>query len=626
MNRFVHILLATMLCTAASAQAPQRFSYQAIIRDGSGVVQANDAVSLGLELHQTTATGPTVYEETHAVTTNAFGLVNVSVGGGSVVSGSMAGIDWSAGPYFIEVKVDGVSMGTTQLLSVPYALYAEESGTPGPQGPQGPAGPTGATGPVGPTGATGPQGPQGPAGADGAANAWGLNGSSVTASNFIGTTNAQPITVKVNNVKAGFLSNGSNTSWGYNALLAPAQGANTALGFFALNANTAGQSNTAVGSEALRGTTTGYSNTAVGGQALQLNVSGLENTGVGSFALNQCTGSSNTAVGAGAMLNAANVSNCTSVGSFSLGVNQAGGATAVGFRSLAANTSGIGNTAMGNLALEDNTSGSQNTAVGANALSICTVGERNTAVGAASMSLATSSFNAACGASALEGTTTGGFNTAMGAYALQQNTTGSGNTAVGYQALLATTIGSNNVAIGDGAGPPIFGMGLSNTVALGVDAAPGASNQVRIGNTVMTSIGGYEPWTDLSDVRFKRGVAPQTHGLDFILKLEPITYRYDVRKLNAHIGVDEERFRGTEMQAAIAAKEQRVYSGFSAQQVEAAAKSVGYDFSGVYAPQNEHDHYALAYSTFVVPLVKAVQEQQVIIEELRARIAALEAR
>ena len=81
MNRILtSLLLALPLMLAA--QAPNRFSYQSIIRDGSGVVQPNSAFTLGLEIHQTTAAGPTVYEESHAVTTNSFGLANVSVGGG----------------------------------------------------------------------------------------------------------------------------------------------------------------------------------------------------------------------------------------------------------------------------------------------------------------------------------------------------------------------------------------------------------------------------------------------------------------------------------------------------------------------------------------------------------------
>lgn len=209
---------------------------------------------------------------------------------------------------------------------------------------------------------------------------------------------------------------------------------------------------------------------------------------------------------------------------------------------------------------------------------------------------------------------------------MYENVGGAGNTAVGYQALQQNQGGNNNVAIGNGAGPTNAFPNLSNAIAIGLGAVNNASDQVRIGNTFITSIGGYAAWTNLSDARFKRDIAPENHGLDFILKLEPITYHMDLRKLNAHLGVDEERFGSAEHQKAIADKERITYSGFSAQQVEQAAMSVGYDFSGVHAPQNEHDHYALAYAEFVVPLVKAVQEQQAMIEEQRALIKQLQQR
>ncbi len=521
-------LLLNGLIAAAWAQAPQRFSYQAIIRDGSGVVQPNEPVTLGLALHQNSASGPIAYEETHAVTTNGFGLANVSVGGGAIVSGSIASIDWSTGPFYIEVKVDGVSMGTTQLLSVPYALYAEESGTPGPAGPAGPAGPTGPTGATGPAGPAGPTGATGPAGADGSANAWGLSGTAATSSNFIGTTNTQPFIVVANNARAGYVGSATTTtSWGYHALPA----------------------------------TSGADNTAVGHSALQ------------------------------------------------------------------ANTLGTNNTAVGQLALNGNMTGNLNTALGADAMSLNVAGQRNTAVGASCMNAATSSWNTAVGAEAMSSTTTGGYNTAIGVAALGGNDNGAGNTAIGYGALQWNAVGNNNVAVGNGAGPGTLSTGLSNTVAIGLGATPLASDRVVIGNSSMNQIGGYEPWSDLSDARFKRDIRPEPHGLDFILRLEPITYRFDLHKLNEHVRPGEsELHTDPETQEAIAQKEARLYSGFSAQQVEEAAKAIGYEFNGVYAPKNEQDHYALAYSTFVVPLVKAVQEQQAIIEELKARIAELEKR
>jgi len=202
---FAIITLAHLLINTSFAQAPQSFNYQAVARDASGAVLSNQAVNFRISLLQGSATGTGAYTETHAVTTNILGLVNFAIGGGIVVSGNFANINWAQGPYFAQVELDAanngtyVLMSTTQLLSVPYAQYAEISGSsiPGPQGPQGPIGLTGAagangingavgaTGPQGPAGLTGPQGPagnngaqgpQGPIGLTGAAGANGING------------------------------------------------------------------------------------------------------------------------------------------------------------------------------------------------------------------------------------------------------------------------------------------------------------------------------------------------------------------------------------------------------------------------------------------------------------------
>lgn len=164
-----------MMVTAAMAQVPEKFNYQAVVRNTSGNILASQNVGFQLSILDGGPSGTPVYVETQTATTNTFGLANLKVGAGTVVSGSFAAIDWSTGDKYLKVEMDptgGTSyttMGSTELLSVPYALYSA-NGTPGPQGPQGPAGatgpqgPTGATGPQGPAGATGPQGPQGPQG------------------------------------------------------------------------------------------------------------------------------------------------------------------------------------------------------------------------------------------------------------------------------------------------------------------------------------------------------------------------------------------------------------------------------------------------------------------------------
>jgi hypothetical protein len=145
-----------------------------------------------------------------------------------------------------------------------------------------------------------------------------------------------------------------------------------------------------------------------------------------------------------------------------------------------------------------------------------------------------------------------------------------------------------------------------------------------IGNSSVTVIGGYAGWSNLSDSRFKKNIQPNVAGLDFIMKLNPVTYSMDVQKLNAFFGKKDEPGEDKVAAAsAIAAKEQIVYSGFSAQEVEKAAAAADYNFSGVIKPQNEKDHYSMVYSDFVPSLVKAIQEQQSLINDLKKENAAI---
>ena len=147
-----YLFLFTILLPAFSksfAQAPHGFNYQAVLRDSSGEVKQNENVNIAVELIQNTIDGPVVFNEIHTTQTNAFGLVNLHVG--SENGEDFENVDWSAGPYFVRISVNGIAMGTSPLLSVPYALYAESGGEPGPQGPTGPQGPQGEPGPQGPS-------------------------------------------------------------------------------------------------------------------------------------------------------------------------------------------------------------------------------------------------------------------------------------------------------------------------------------------------------------------------------------------------------------------------------------------------------------------------------------------
>ncbi len=116
---FTSLIIWGLICFA---QTPTSFNYQAVLRDGTGQVLANQHVEIGIAILQDSPTGNEVFAETHSVSTNNFGLANLQIG--SVNSLEMETIDWSAGPYFIQISVDEIVMGTSQLLSVPFAMHA----------------------------------------------------------------------------------------------------------------------------------------------------------------------------------------------------------------------------------------------------------------------------------------------------------------------------------------------------------------------------------------------------------------------------------------------------------------------------------------------------------------------
>lgn len=194
MKRVFLIVLIFFMAAGAWAQAPQKMSYQAIIRNASNVVVASSTVGIKISIVKGTPNGTAVFAERHTKSTNANGLLSLEIGSGTVLSGNFSAIDWGNGPYFIKTETDPLGgtnysiVGATELLSVPYALYATSSGNssnvgpagptgaPGPQGPIGMTGPQGPAGPQGPTGATGPTGQTGPAGAAGPQGPIGLTG------------------------------------------------------------------------------------------------------------------------------------------------------------------------------------------------------------------------------------------------------------------------------------------------------------------------------------------------------------------------------------------------------------------------------------------------------------------
>jgi len=176
------IFTIAAMALSTFGQAPEGFKYQAVVRDAGNAILVNRAVGIQLTIQQGSAGGTAVYTETFAPTTNSYGLVNLEIGTGTTLD-DFTTIDWANGTYFIETAIDvsgGTNysvMGTSQLMSVPYALYAKTSGNGvGPQGPAGSDGIDGAPGVDGIDGINGVDGIDGAPGVDGTDGADGAVG------------------------------------------------------------------------------------------------------------------------------------------------------------------------------------------------------------------------------------------------------------------------------------------------------------------------------------------------------------------------------------------------------------------------------------------------------------------
>lgn len=271
---------------------------------------------------------------------------------------------------------------------------------------------------------------------------------------------------------------------------------------------------------------------------------------------------------------------------------------AIGANALNSITTGFGNIAIGVNTLNTNFSGDQNTAIGVGVLESNVNGRHNDAIGYHSL------FT----------NTNGGYNNAHGGYSLFSNTSGNSNTAIGYNSLQENTVGNNNTALG--AYSFYLGSTFSNSTAIGYNSVITASSQVRIGDASVGSIGGFVNWTNISDGRFKKNIQESVPGIEFIQKLRPVTYFLDLDKIANYLNIpDSLRTKSVEM-----IKSQVVQTGFIAQEVEKAASELNYKFSGVDKPQNSSDFYGLRYAEFVVPIIKAMQEQQAQIEELKKQL------
>jgi hypothetical protein len=345
---------------------------------------------------------------------------------------------------------------------------------------------------------------------------------------------------------------------------------NTFLGLLAGRVISTGQFNTGMGYHALYSTTSGKYNSAFGSEVLFSNSTGSYNTAAGRFAQYK-------------------------------------------------NTSGNYNTSYGYSALYNNTTGGPNTAIGFDALYTNTTGANNTALGFSALNYnTTGNFNTATGYSTLTFNSTGTFNTTQGAEAMFNNTTGLLNTSQGYYSLHANSTGSHNTAIGAYANVTVDN--LSNATALGSNAVVNANNKVRIGDVNVTVVESQVGSWTTSDGRFKTNIKEEVKGLEFIKLLRPVVYNFDAAKFEAHLiqnYPDSIKSRSLQQNREATQKTSAIrQTGLIAQEVAEAARKVNYDFNGVHAPENPTDNWSLSYEKLVVPLIKAVQEQQQQIDKL----------
>ncbi len=266
----------------------------------------------------------------------------------------------------------------------------------------------------------------------------------------------------------------------------------------------------------------------------------------------------NTALGLNALLTPGGGFN-TAIGSYSMDHihNYADSNTAIGSQTMTAlaGPATHDNAAAGNYALHYNTTGAENVAIGSGVLLFNLSGQSNTGLG----------------------------------YAAQYLSSSNSNTAVGGEAMLYDASGTSVTAVGVLAGPAPGAISLSNATAIGYSTTVSTSNKIRLGNSAVTAIEGQVPFTTPSDGRYKYHVKEDVKGLDFILQLRPVSYQLETAVIRR--------------------------SGFIAQEVYQAAKICHYTFSGINRPANPQDHYSLSYASFVVPLVRALQQQQQIMKE-----------
>jgi hypothetical protein len=482
------LVLCIFSVAFSEAQVPMsRIPYQASLRNASGRPLALRNVGFKVDIVDSGAAS-VFYSERHAVATDAQGILSVVIGSGTVLSGNITQVPWSVGRKYVRTSVDTAGglnwllLGISEMLSVPYALYAQTSG----ESPNAHL-----------------RGTRNLVLADSAGYALTSGADNVA----LGSRSLRTLQTGSDNVAIGGqagsqLLGSGNVAIGKDALLsATALGETVAIGWESLKINRA-SGNTAIGARALAGNTTGINNVAVGTYALVANQ----------------TGQLNTAVGFNAMINAASVDHVTMIGANAGRDLKASYNVGVGSEVLMG-SSGIFNIAVGNASLQRNTTGSRNIGIGQAALSKNTTAENNTAVGyGALVENTVGTSNSAFGIYSMDANVTGYDNSAFGRHSLQDNVSGIGNTSLGVESMYLSINGSENTSVGYrnmynnssgfantsvgtgalatnttgsgltalGAGADVASNALVNATVIGRDARVGSSNTMAFGNGSVT--------------------------------------------------------------------------------------------------------------------------------------------
>ncbi len=418
---------------------------------------------------------------------------------------------------------------------------------------------------------------------------------------------------------------------------------NVFIGSNAGQDNTTGINNTFIGADAGISNTTN-NNTFIGSQAGNKNNDGTGNTFIGvNTGFNNIAASNNTFIGfqAGLIngLTGGGDSN-TFIGALSGLSNRAGAFnTFIGFQAGNKNDLGNFNSFIGNDAGSKNTIGNFNTFIGYNAGIENTTAQSNVFIGHEAGKNCTehgnggaatsASGNTMVGTNAGINTTLGTQNVFLGAAAGSGNTFGDSNVFLGYETGSSAANGSFQTFVGHNVNA-LVGVSAENSFAIGQNTMVTAPNAGILGNVSTQKVGSTVNWSSISDGRFKKKIKEDVKGLDFILQLRPVTYQIQAEKLynftkNDQVATARASSSHTPLvnetsailKKALAEKSKITYSGFVAQEVEKAANKSGFNFSGVVKPHNDKDPYGIRYAEFTVPLVKATQEQQIIIEDLK---------